>query len=88
MFLPQRNNFRAALEQQRKVDTGGAFFIALLLVLLSVGTAGLQIQIVLRDWRDYGILQAVGFTPWQVLIGSGLRLAAVLVIGSTIAAVT
>jgi hypothetical protein len=84
-LLPQRNNFHAALEQQTKVGTGGAFFIALLLALLGIGTAGLQVQFVLRHWRSYGILQAVGFTPRQVLIGAGLRLAVVLLIGSTIA---
>jgi len=58
--LPERNNFRAALQEQEKVGSGGAFFVALLLILLAIGAAGLQVQVVLSRWRDYGILQVVG----------------------------
>ena len=85
--LPERNNFRSALQEQEKVGSGGVFFIALLLILLAVGAAGLQIQTVLSRWRDYGILQAVGFTPRQVLLYYGLQFALVLTSGIAIAAI-
>src|ERR1700741_5505275 len=85
--LPERNNFRSALEEQNKVGSGGAFFVALLLILLAIGAAGLQIQTVLSRWRDYGILQAVGFTPGQVLVYYGLQFALVLSSGIAIAAI-
>jgi hypothetical protein len=85
--LPERNNFRSALEEQNKVGSGGAFFVALLLILLAIGAAGLQVQTVLSRWRDYGILQAVGFTPRQVLVYYGLQFALVLSSGITIAAI-
>src|SRR5262249_55624336 len=32
--LPDRNNFRSALQEQNKIGSGGAFFVALLLILL------------------------------------------------------
>jgi hypothetical protein len=86
LLLPERNNFRAALEQQTKIGTGGAFFIALLLMLLGIGTAGSQIQTVLSRWHDYGVLQALGFTPRQLLVYSGLEIALVLGAGIAIAA--
>ena len=41
--LPDRNNFRSALQEQNKVGSGGAFFVALLLILLAIGAAGLQV---------------------------------------------
>src|SRR5262249_11726219 len=85
--LPERNNFRAALQEQSKVGTGGAYFVALLLILLAVGAAGLQIQTVVSRWRDFGILQAVGFTPGQVLVYYGLQLTLVLTSGIVIAAI-
>src|SRR5215469_1331495 len=85
--LPERNNFRAALQEQSKVGSGGAFFVALLLILLAVGAAGLQIQTVISRWRDYGILQAVGFTPGQVVVYHGLQLTLVLTSGIVIAAI-
>jgi ABC-type antimicrobial peptide transport system permease subunit len=85
--LPERNNFRSALQEQEKVGSGGAFFIALLLILLAVGAAGLQTQTVLSRWRDYGILQAVGFTPGQVLLYYGFQFALVLISGIAIAAI-
>ena len=87
MRLPERNSFRSALQEKEKVGSGGAFFIALLLILLAVGAAGLQIQTVLSRWRDYGILQAVGFTPRQVLLYYGLQFALVLTAGIAIAAI-
>jgi len=86
LLLPERNNFRAALEQQTKIGTGGAFLIALLLMLLGIGTAGSQIQTVLSRWHDYGVLQALGFTPGQLLVYSGLEIALVLGAGIAIAA--
>jgi hypothetical protein len=85
--LPERNNFRSALQEQNKVGSGGAFFVALLLILLAVGAAGLQVQTVVSRWRDYGILQAVGFTPGQVLVYYALQFALVLASGIAIAAI-
>jgi hypothetical protein len=85
--LPERNNFRSALQEQSKVGSGGAFFVALLLILLAIGAAGLQVQVVLSRWRDYGILQAVGFTPGQVLLYYGLQFLLVLSSGIAIAAI-
>ena len=85
--LPERNNFRSALQEQSKVGKGGAFFVGLLLILIAVGVAGLQIQTVVSRWRDYGILQAVGFTPGQVLLYYGLQFALVVTSGIAIAAI-
>src|SRR5690242_18703878 len=85
--LPERNSFRSALQEKEKVGSGGAFFIALLLILLAVGAAGLQTQTVLGRWRDYGILQAVGFTPGQVLLYYGFQFVLVLISGIAIAAI-
>jgi hypothetical protein len=85
--LPERNNFWSALQEQNKIGSGGAFFVALLLILLAIGAAGLQVQTVLSRWRDYGILQAIGFTPGQVLLYYGLQFALVLTSGIAIAAI-
>jgi hypothetical protein len=85
--LPERNNFRSALQEQEKVGNGGTFFVALLLILLAIGAAGLQVQTVLSRWRDYGILQAVGFTPGQVMVYYGFQFALVLSSGIAIAAI-
>jgi hypothetical protein len=84
--LPERNNFRTALEEQKKVGTGGAFFLTLLLALVAIGTAGLQAQTVVTHWRDYGVLQAIGFTPRQILVYYGVQLVLVLTGGIAIAA--
>src|SRR5262249_1835438 len=59
--LPERNNFQSALQEQNKVGSGGGFFVGLLLILVATGAAGLQVQTVVSRWRDYGILQALGF---------------------------
>ena len=85
--VPERNNFEAALQEQKKLETGGSFFILLLLVLVAAGAAGLQIQLVLARWRELGILQAVGFSPSKVLLYFVVRLYAVLGAGIVIAAV-
>jgi len=85
--LPERNNFRSALQEQSKVGHGGAFFLGLLLILVAIGAAGLQVQAVISRWRDYGILQALGFTPRQVLVYHGLQFALVLTSGIAIAAI-
>jgi hypothetical protein len=85
--LPERNNFRSALQEQNKVGRGGTFFVALLMILLTIGAAGLQVQTVVSRWRDYGILQAVGFTPGQVLVYYGLQFTLVLTGGIAIAAI-
>jgi len=84
--LPERNNFRTALEEQNKVGTGGAFFVALLLGLVAIGTAGLQLQTVIARWRDNGVLQALGFTPGQIFQYFGLQLLIILTGGVAIAA--
>ena len=85
--LPERNNFQSALQEQNKVGSGGGFFVGLLLILVTAGAAGLQVQTVVSRWRDYGILQALGFTPAQILVYYGLQLALVLASGVAIAAV-
>jgi hypothetical protein len=84
--VPERNNFKAALEQQQKLATGGSFFILLLLALAAAGTAGMQVQLVLARWRELGILQAVGFSPSQILLYFAARLCIVLGAGIVIAA--
>jgi hypothetical protein len=81
--VPERNNFKAALEEQQKLATGGSFFILLLLALLGAGTAGLQVQLVLARWRELGILQAVGLSPFQILLYFAVRL--YIVLGASIA---
>jgi hypothetical protein len=86
--VPERNNFEAALREQRKLQTGGSFFVFLLLVLVAAGAAGLQIQWVLARWREFGILQAVGFSRSQVLLYSALHLYVVLTAGILVAAAT
>jgi len=85
--LPERNNFQSALQEQNKVGSGGGFFVGLLLILVTAGAAGLQIQTVVSRWRDYGILQALGFTPAQILVHYGVQLVLVLASGVVIAAV-
>jgi len=84
--LPERNNFQAALEEQKKLEEGGSFFIFLLLILMAVGTAGLQVQLVLARWREFGILQAVGFSPIQILLYSAIQFYSVLAVGTVAAA--
>ena len=84
--LPERNNFQAALEEQKKLERGGSFFISLLLILMAAGTAGLQVQWVLARWREFGILQAIGFSPSQILLRSAIQLYAVLAVGTVAAA--
>jgi hypothetical protein len=85
--VPERNNFEAALQEQRKLQTGGAFFILLLVVLTAAGAAGLQVQLVLARWRELGILQAVGFSPPRVLLYLAIRLYTVLAASIVVAAV-
>jgi hypothetical protein len=84
--LPERNNFQSALQEQYKVGSGGGFFVGLLLILVAAGAAGLQVQTVVARWREYGILQALGFTPRQILAYYGVPLALVLASGVAIAA--
>jgi hypothetical protein len=86
--LPERNNFRSVLQEQNKVGDGGAFFLGLLLILVAIGAAGLQVQTVVSRWRDYGILQALGFTPGQVLVYYGLQFALVVTNGIAFAGIT
>jgi hypothetical protein len=84
--VPERNNFRAALEEQQKFAAGGSFFIVLLLALVGAGTAGLHVQLVLARWRELGILQAVGLSPLQILLYFAVRLYSVLAAGIALAA--
>jgi hypothetical protein len=78
VLLPERNNFVSAQREQRKIGTGGTYFAALLLILLAFGTGGLQVLTTLTRWRDYGVLQAVGFSPGQILMVYGGQLLLVL----------
>jgi len=85
--LPERNNFQAAFQEQNKVAKGGSFFIALLLALVAVGSAGLQIQTVVRRWREFGVLQAIGFSPDQIVGYYGLQLCLLFAAGIAFAAI-
>jgi len=85
--LPERNNFQAAFQEQSKVGTGGSFFIALLIALIAVGTAGLQVQTVVTRWREFGVLQAIGFSPGQITSYYGLQLCLLLLGGIAFAAI-
>jgi hypothetical protein len=78
VLLPERNSFVSAQREQRKIGTGGTYFAALLLILLAFGTGGLQVLTTLTRWRDYGVLQAVGFSPGQILMVYGSQLLLVL----------
>jgi hypothetical protein len=70
LLLPEHNNFVSAQREQRKIGTGGRYFAALLLILLAFGVGGLQVLATLTRWRDYGVLQAVGFSPGQILLAT------------------
>jgi hypothetical protein len=83
VLVPERNNFISAQQEQRKIGTGGTYFAGLLLALLIFGTGGLQVLATLTRWRDYGVLQAVGFSPGQILMVYGGQL--LLVVMSAIA---
>jgi hypothetical protein len=85
--LPERNNFRAAFQEQAKIGAGGTFFIALLLAIGAVGAAGLQVQSVVRNWRTFGVLQAIGFTPSQILGYHGIQLCVILLAGIAFVAI-
>ena len=78
VLLPERNNFVSAQREQGKIGTGGTYFAGLLLILLAFGTGGLQVLATLTRWRDYGVLQAVGFSPGQILVVYGGQLLLVL----------
>lgn len=84
--LPERNNFEAALQEQKKLGAGGSFFVALLLALMAVGAAGWQVQTVLARWREFGILQAIGFSRSQILRCHAIRFFVLLAISIGIAA--
>jgi hypothetical protein len=78
VLIPERNNFISAEKEQRKIGTGGFYFAELLLILLAFATGGLQVLATLTRWRDYGVLQAVGFSPGQILMIYGGQLLLVL----------
>jgi hypothetical protein len=86
--LPERNNFQMALQEQKKLGTGGWFFLSLLLALVAVGAAGWQVQTVLAHWRDFGILQAVGFSRGQILRSYVIRVCVLLAVSFGIAVLT
>jgi hypothetical protein len=79
VLLPERNNFLGVQREQRKIGTGAAYFASLVLLLLAAVTGGLQTLASLARWRDYGVLQAIGFSPWQILIVTSGTLLLVLV---------
>jgi hypothetical protein len=85
--LPERNNFQAAFQEQSKVRAGGSFFIALLITLIAVGTAGLQVQTIVTRWREFGVLQAIGFSPAQIVSYYCLQLCLLLAGGIAFAAI-
>ena len=85
--LPERNNFQAAFQEQSKVGAGGSFFIALLIALVAVGSAGLQVQTVVTRWREFGVLQAIGFSPGQIVGYYGVQLCLLLGGGIAFAAI-
>jgi hypothetical protein len=78
VLVPERNNFIGAEREQQKIGTGGFYFAELLLILLAFATGGLQVLATLTRWRDYGVLQAVGFSPGQILMIYGGQLLLVL----------
>jgi hypothetical protein len=78
VLIPERNNFIVAQREQRKIGAGGTYFAGLLLILLAFGSGGLQVLSTLRRWRDYGVLQSVGFSPGQMLMVYGGQLLLVL----------
>jgi hypothetical protein len=86
--LPEHNNFQMALQEQKKLGAGGWFFVSLLLALVVVGAAGWQVQTVLAHWRDFGILQAVGFSRGQILRSYAIRLCILLAVSIGIAVLT
>jgi hypothetical protein len=84
---PERNNFETALREHTKVARGANFFVILLLTLIGAGAGGLQVQTILRRWRDIGVLQAVGFSPRQILYCYITELSLVLIAGVALAAI-
>ena len=84
---PEHNNFETALREHTKVAAGANFFIILLLILIGAGAGGLQVEMVLRRWRDIGVLHAIGFSPRQILYCYILELSFVLIAGIALAAI-
>jgi hypothetical protein len=89
VLVPERNNFVSAQREQHKIGAGASYFAALLLCLLAFTASGLQTQATLARWRDYGVLQAFGFSPGQILILYGGQLllvvaGAILLAGLTV----
>lgn len=78
VLVPEQNNYLAAQREQTKIGHGSTFFLGLLVLLIAAGAAGLSIQMVLTRWRQYGILQAIGFTPVAVVAVLGIQVAVVL----------
>jgi hypothetical protein len=78
VLMPEQNNYLAAQREQTKIGHGATFFLGLLALLIATGTAGLAIRVVLGRWRQYGILQAIGFTPMAVVAVLGIQLTVVL----------
>jgi ABC-type lipoprotein release transport system permease subunit len=84
---PERNNFEATLREHTKVAKGANFFIILLLTLIGAGAGGLQVEMILRRWRDIGVLHAVGFSLRQILYCYIVELSLVLIAGVAFAAI-
>ena len=85
--LPERNNFRAALHEQTTFVTGAGFFTSLLLSLVATGSAGLQLQTVIRRGHEHAVLEALGFAPLQLLVYFCLRLLLIFGIGVAVAGI-
>lgn len=78
ILLPERNNFLAARHEEAKLGAGAAFFTSLLLILIAMGAAGLQAQAAVARWRDYGVLQALGFAPGKIVVIYGSEIVVIL----------
>jgi hypothetical protein len=83
--LPERNNFKTALHERTTFSTGTSFFMGLLLVLAGVTSAGLQLQTVIARWHEQAILEALGFTPYGLMLYFILRLSIIWGVGVTVA---
>jgi hypothetical protein len=77
-LVSEQNNYLAAQREQTKVGQGATLFLGLLVALVAVGAAGLAIRVALARWHQYGILQAVGFTPVAVLAAVGIQVTILL----------
>jgi len=59
----------------------------LLLSLVATGSAGLQLQTVIRRGHEHAVLEALGFAPLQLLVYFCLRLLLIFGIGVAVAGI-